>query len=145
MFTNFHIYLFDKLFFEFDIGYILIELNQIFPMKPSELKISLSVESYDEKPDENEQNCYVAEKRIVSKLSEKYWSQMQIGQTKNFNEDCVKILVPMNFCLMNFLRKKYVTVGSDRVRYGYAESGWFIVLNDSAGPRMVMKIFFNFF
>ena len=38
-------------------------------MKPSELKISISVESYDEKTAENDRNCYVAEKRIVSKLS----------------------------------------------------------------------------
>ena len=31
-------------------------------MKPSEFKISVSVESYNEKPAENYQNCYVAEK-----------------------------------------------------------------------------------
>ena len=38
-------------------------------MKPSEYKISIVVESYDEKTAENYQNCYIAEKRIVSKLS----------------------------------------------------------------------------
>ena len=38
-------------------------------MKPSEFKISISVESYDENTTENDQNCYVAEKRIISKLS----------------------------------------------------------------------------
>ena len=38
-------------------------------MKSSELKISISVESYDEKTAENYRDCYVAEKRIVSKLS----------------------------------------------------------------------------
>ena len=38
-------------------------------MKPSEFKISISVGSYDEKPDENYCNCYVAKKNIVSKLS----------------------------------------------------------------------------
>ena len=32
-------------------------------MEPSEFKISISVESYDEKTAENDQNCYVAEKR----------------------------------------------------------------------------------
>ena len=37
-------------------------------MKPSEFKISISVESYDEKTAENYQNSY-AEKQIVSKLS----------------------------------------------------------------------------
>ena len=38
-------------------------------MKQSELKISDSVESYDEKTAEIYRNCYVAEKRTVSKLS----------------------------------------------------------------------------
>ena len=44
-------------------------MDQIFPMKLSEFEISISVESYDEKTAENNRNCYVAEKRIVSKLS----------------------------------------------------------------------------
>ena len=38
-------------------------------MKPSEIKISSSVKSYDEKIAENYRNYYVAEKRITSKLS----------------------------------------------------------------------------
>ena len=38
-------------------------------MEPSDLKISVSVESYDGKTVENYQNCYVAEKHIISKLS----------------------------------------------------------------------------
>ena len=38
------------------------------PMKPSEFKISISVISYDEKSAKNDQNCYVAEKRLVLKL-----------------------------------------------------------------------------
>ena len=38
-------------------------------MNPSELKISISVKSYDEKTAENNQNHYVAEKRIVFTLS----------------------------------------------------------------------------
>ena len=42
---DFYIYI----FFPFGIWYILIELNEIFPMKPSEFKISISTESYDEK------------------------------------------------------------------------------------------------
>ena len=52
----------------FEIKYILIDLNKIFTMRPSEFKISVSVESIDEKTAENYLN-YVAEKRIVSKLS----------------------------------------------------------------------------
>ena len=36
-------------YFTFKIGLILIDLKKIFPMKPSELEISLSVGSDDEK------------------------------------------------------------------------------------------------
>ena len=36
---------------------------------PSKFKISNPVESYDEKTAENDRNCYVTEKRIVSKQS----------------------------------------------------------------------------
>ena len=38
-------------------------------MKPSGFEISISVESYNEKTAENYRNCYVAEKRIISKQS----------------------------------------------------------------------------
>ena len=38
-------------------------------MKPAEFIISISAESYDEKTAENDLYCYVAENRIVSKLS----------------------------------------------------------------------------
>ena len=38
-------------------------------MKPSEFRIFISVEGYDEKSAENDQNSFVAEKRMVSKLS----------------------------------------------------------------------------
>ena len=38
-------------------------------MKPSEFKISILVDSYDEKTAENWKNLYIAEKRIVFKLS----------------------------------------------------------------------------
>ena len=37
-------------------------------MKPSELKIYISIESYDEKTVENYRNCYFAENPIVFKL-----------------------------------------------------------------------------
>ena len=42
---------------------------EIFPIKPSEFKSSISVKSYDEKTAEIYRNCYVVKKRIVSKLS----------------------------------------------------------------------------
>ena len=38
-------------------------------MEPSEFKISILVDIFDEKIAENYQNCYVAEKSTVSKLS----------------------------------------------------------------------------
>ena len=38
-------------------------------MKPSELKIFITVENYDEKTAESYRNYYVAEKRTVSKQS----------------------------------------------------------------------------
>ena len=62
------IFMDKKLIFQFVIGYILIGLNQTFPMKPSEFKIFISVESYDEKTSENYRNCYVVEKRFITKL-----------------------------------------------------------------------------
>ena len=38
-----------KIFVYSEIWYIMTDLNQTFPMKPSELKISISVKSYDGK------------------------------------------------------------------------------------------------
>ena len=60
-------------------------------MKPSELKISISVKSYDEKTAERYRNFYVAEKRIVFKLS-MIRSLILIAQIEVLNEDCVKML-----------------------------------------------------
>ena len=54
-------------------------------MKPSKLKIPISVESYDEKVAENYRNCYVAENSIASKLSK------IIAQIEDLNEDSIKI------------------------------------------------------
>ena len=51
--------------FKYEIGYILIDPNY---MKPSEFKISILVESYNEKTAENYRNDYVAEKRLVYNL-----------------------------------------------------------------------------
>ena len=50
-------------------------------MKPSELKISISVESYDEKNAENWQNCYLAEIHIVSEDS-KFYIQLEVMMKK---------------------------------------------------------------
>ena len=40
-------------------------------MKPTQFKISVSVETYDEKTVENYRNCYDAEKRIAYKLGKR--------------------------------------------------------------------------
>ena len=58
-------------------------------MNPSEFKISILVEGYDEKTAENDRNCFVDEKRLISKLS-----KISIAQTEDLNEDCVKISHP---------------------------------------------------
>ena len=55
-------------------------------MKPSEFKISIPVESYDEKTNENYRNCYASEKRIRD-IDSKFF----IAQIEDFNKDCVKI------------------------------------------------------
>ena len=55
-------------------------------MKPSEFKISISVESYAVKTAENYKNCYVAEKRIVDKLS-KYRSQIRRAQMEEMEKN----------------------------------------------------------
>ena len=51
-----------KICLKFKIGFIMIGLNQIFLLKRSYFEISLSVESYDKKTDENCRNGYIAEK-----------------------------------------------------------------------------------
>ena len=61
-------------------------------MEPLELEVSISVESYDEKPVENYWNCYVAEKLIVSKLS-------------NFN--CTKWRIEWRLC-KNFTSVSFI-------------------------------------
>ena len=58
-----------KIYFQFEIKYNMLDLNKIFLIQSSKFKITISVESYDVKTAENYRNYYVAEKRIVSKLS----------------------------------------------------------------------------
>ena len=43
--------------------------DYIFPMEPSEFKLSISVESCDEETVENYRKYYLAEKRMISTLS----------------------------------------------------------------------------
>ena len=62
-------------------------------MKPSELNISISAESYDEKTAENYRNCYVAGKRIISKLTER---SIPNFNSTDLNGDCFKIYKAFN-------------------------------------------------
>ena len=51
--------------------YIFLILNKVYPeldISDETIKISISVEGYDKRTAENYQNCYVAKKRIISKL-----------------------------------------------------------------------------
>ena len=57
-------------FFYIEVGFNLIDLSYILSINPYKYAISLSGESYDENTPANYRNCYVAEKRIVSKLSQ---------------------------------------------------------------------------
>ena len=52
----------DKETFLFQIRYILIDLNQ---MKPSDFKIFILIESYDDKTAENDQNFYIDEYEVT--------------------------------------------------------------------------------
>ena len=99
-------------------------------MKPSEFKISISVKSYDKKTAENYRNCYVTEKRRVSKLS-----KVSIPNFVNTNWSLEwRWCQIFRACLSYFPRNeplKSVTVGSIR----------FNILNDSACLKMVIKIY----
>ena len=70
-------------------------------MQPSEFKISNSIENYTEKTAENDRKRYVAEKRIVSKLS-----KLSIP---NFNKHklrtCMKIVSKFNVPIFYNLRE----------------------------------------
>ena len=92
-------------------------------MEPSESKVSNSVEINDEKTVENYRNCYVVEKRIVSKLS-------KITQIDALNEGCVKISCLYLLYFPRIGRQK--ALGSGRAF-------------SSASSKIVLKMFFNLF
>ena len=46
-------YLDEQLYFQFEIGLILINLNQIFPIKPSKFEIFLSIKNFNKKTADN--------------------------------------------------------------------------------------------
>ena len=71
-------------------------------MISSEIKISISGESYDEETAENYRNFYAAEKHIISNLK-RYQLQIFTAQIEDLNVDCVKISRPH---LLHFPRNK---------------------------------------
>ena len=108
-------------------------------MKQSEFKFFIQVESYDEKTAENYRNCYVTEKRIVSKLS-----KISIQNCNNTNwrlerKLCHKIWRPY---LLYFPRNK--PSKNVMVWPGLVRQGMFIVLNGLASPKMSIQSYFNF-
>ena len=94
-------------------------------MKQSKFEISFSVESYDKKKLLiNGQNCYVAEKHVVSKLS-----KLSISRCQNSR------LIIEEIIIINFRQ-------IDRQRALW--SGRLIILNDKDGLKMHMKIYSHF-
>ena len=99
-------------FFKFKIRWTLIDLNQIFPMKPLEFEISLSIISFDKK------NC----RKLLTFLGcrkapnyQRYRSQISVAQFYDFNQKISKCLRPY---LQNF--QKYQQLKK-------TGSGWFIL------------------
>ena len=82
-------------------------------MKPSQFKISISVESYHEKTDENYQNSYIVEKGLFPNY-QRYLSQIVIVQIEDSNEDCVKIQRPYLLYFPRYKPSKSVTVEPGR-------------------------------
>ena len=67
-------------------------------MKPSELKISISFESYDEKTAQIYRNYYVDEKRIVS-------TKIRVAQIKDLVKIMLKFDVPIFYSLIEISRE----------------------------------------
>ena len=76
---------------------------------------------------ENYRNFYHAKMRIVSKLFKKLIS----------NFDSANWRLKLRFCFRDIFREVSIKHCHGRVRL-------FIVLNDSAGSKMIMNIYFNF-
>ena len=89
----------------------------MFPLKPSQFKICNSVESYDEKTAENYRYCNVAEKRIVSRLSE-----ISIPSFNNTNLR-LEARFCQNFTSLSFIFSDELAV---KERYGRVKPNRFI-------------------
>ena len=68
---------------------------------------------------------------------QRYRSKYLIAQIEDWNEDCVAIF----YTFQEISRQRALRSG----RAGSVWAGRFIVLYDSASPKMVIKTYFNFF
>ena len=100
-----------KTFSEFVMGYIPMDLSQIFPMKPSEFKIPISVESYYDKTAKNYQYGYVGEKRIISKLLKVSIPKFQQHNLKNSVKIVSNFQVPIFYTFGEISRQTALRLG----------------------------------
>jgi len=75
----------------------------------------------------NGEHCYVVEQRVVSKLSK--------TSIEDLYHDSVKISRRYVLSFPRIKPSNSVSIGSDR----------FIILNDSLSPKMIMKMYLDFF
>ena len=74
---------------------------------------------------------------------QRYRSQILIAEIKDLNGECVKFWCPYILYFYRNKPSKSVKVRSDRAGLGLP--GRFIVLNNSAIPKMVLKLYSNCF
>ena len=126
------IFIYKKIFFKFEIGYILITLKKIFSLKSSELKISIWFKSSDE------ENCRKLPKLLHCQKAHSFQTVKYINPEFLYHKLKTGIKIMSKFPRLYHLyfpRSKLsnsVTIGP----------GQFIVLNDSASPKMVIKLYF---
>ena len=81
-------------------------------------------------------------KNLYFQNYQRYRSQILISQIKDLNKDWGKISFYLIFHTFREISRQ-IALGSGRVRS--SRTGWITVLNDSASPKMVMKIYLYFF
>ena len=77
-------------------------------------------------------------KTVLLQTNQRYRSQILIAQIEDWKRNCLNISLPY---LSYFPRNKHYGRAGPRQSW----SGRFIVLIDSANPKMVITIYFNFF
>ena len=84
-------------------------------MKPSELKKSISVESYDKKTAENYRNLLGCRKAHNFPNYHRYQFHIFIAKIEDFNEDCIKSSRPYLLYYLRNKQSKSIAVGPGRV------------------------------